>query len=474
MRLDGTEVLLVEDDPELREAIAETLALAGARVRSSPDGREALRVLAGATPDIVVTDVNMPGIDGHELLRRVRELKPQVQVLLVTAFGSVERSVQAMRDGAVDYLVKPFRPVQLLEAIARYAARPGTGEEEPVTASAASQELLALARQVAASDSTVLLCGESGSGKEVFARYIHRHSRRARGPFVAINCAAIPENMLEALLFGHEKGAFTGAYASMPGKFEQADGGTLLLDEISEMDPGLQAKLLRVLQEREVERLGARRPQPVDVRVIATTNRELRREVADGRFREDRYYRLSVFPLRCLPLRERPDDIVPLAERLARAHANRMHHRPVEFDTSALRALLGHPWPGNVRDLDNAVQRALILQPGATISAAHLRLEDAGAPAVRPSGAQPIMLAPVESHARLPLPEVLEMPSDGGLSGDLKLREFRVIVDTLRDVRGSKSGAAERLGISPRTLRYKLARLRESGLDVEGALIGAR
>ncbi len=469
LRIDGLDVLLVEDDAELREAIGDTMELAGARVTTASDGREALRVLVDSSPAVIVTDVNMPHVDGHELLRRVRELKPHVPVILVTAFGTIDRSVQAMREGAADYLVKPFRPVQLIEALLRFAPLGRTtGEQEPVAASPVTVELLGLARQVAASDSTVLLCGESGSGKEVMARYIHRHSRRRNGPFVAINCAAIPENMLEALLFGHEKGAFTGAYTSMPGKFEQAEGGTLLLDEISEMDAGLQAKLLRVLQEREVERLGGRKPTAIDVRVLATTNRDLRAEVAEGRFREDLYYRLSVFPLRCPALRERPEDIIPLAERLAATHAARMHHVPVQFDASALRAMLGHLWPGNVRELDNAVQRALILQSGSILAASHLRLEPQG-----PGISRIVLAASTPAPVAAPA-EPVAADADCGLSGDLRLHEFQIIVDTLRDTRGSRSGAAERLGISPRTLRYKLARMRDSGLDVEAALVAAR
>ena len=342
-RICGMRILLVEDDADLREAISDTLELAGTRVIAVAGGAQALQALATEGVDLVVSDVNMDGMDGHALLRRIREIHPQVPVVLITAFGSIERSVQAMRDGAADYLVKPFAPALLLDAVARYGAGNLLGEEDPVAVARGSVELLQLAQRVARTDSTVLLSGESGSGKEVLARYIHRHSLRAERAFVAINCAAIPENMLEALLFGHEKGAFTGAYASMPGKFEQAEGGTLLLDEISEMDASLQAKLLRVLQEREVERLGGRKPIAVDVRVIATSNRDLLGCVEDGIFREDLYYRLSVFPLHCLALRERPADIVPLAERLVRSHAAKMHHGAVYFDDSALRAILAHP-----------------------------------------------------------------------------------------------------------------------------------
>jgi len=459
-RVDSVRVLIVEDDEPLREALSDTLELAGAWVESAGSGEEALARLEASCFDIVVSDVNMAAMDGHQLLCRIRGHYPQVPVVLITAFGSVERSVQAMRDGAADYLVKPFSPGRLVETVARYGAGKIGDEADPVAVEDSSLELLQLARRVARADSTVLLCGESGTGKEVMARYIHRHSQRAAGPFVAINCAAIPENMLEALLFGHEKGAFTGAYTGMPGKFEQADGGTLLLDEVSEMDASLQAKLLRVLQEREVERLGGRRAISVDVRVIATTNRDLRGEVAAGRFREDLYYRLSVFPLECLPLRERPRDVLPLAERLGRAHAGKMQRGPVRFDASAVNAMLAHPWPGNVRELDNAVQRALILQPGQVISAAHLRLEPAMS-ARRPS-------VPAAEPTQAASEAITE--NAGALSDDLRIREFQIIVDALRDMRGSKSGAAERLGISPRTLRYKLARMRDSGLDVDAAL----
>jgi len=419
----------------------------------------------------VVSDVNMPGMDGHQLLAQIRSRYPQLPVLLMTAFGAVERAVDAIRQGAADYLVKPFEPRTLLELVARHALGKLTAGDRdgPVAVEPASVQLLELASRVAQSDSTVMITGESGTGKEVLARYIHQQSPRASGPFIAINCAAIPDNMLEATLFGHEKGAFTGAVTAQPGKFELADGGTILLDEISEMPLGLQAKLLRVLQEREVERVGARKPINLDIRVLATSNRDLAGEVAAGRFREDLYYRLSVFPLAWRPLRERPADILPLAERLLAKHVKKMNQAPVRLSESAAQSLVQHQWPGNVRELDNAIQRALILQQGGVIQAQDLCLHapigqsvQAAAPrlAVVPAVAPP-MAQPVESPSAV---------DAGALGEDLRRREFQVIIDTLRAERGRRKEAAERLGISPRTLRYKLAQMRDAGMDVEAYL----
>jgi len=318
-------VLLVEDDRALREALADTLLLAGHDYRAVGSAEDALAAVEQEAFSLVVSDVNMPGMDGHQLLALLRARQPQLPVLLMTAHGAVERAVDAMRQGAADYLVKPFEPKALIELVARHALGviPAGEADGPIAFEPASAQLLELAARVARSDSTVLISGESGTGKEVLARYIHQQSGRAQQPFIAINCAAIPDNMLEATLFGHEKGSFTGAIAAQAGKFEQADGGTILLDEISEMPLGLQAKLLRVLQEREVERVGARKPIQLDIRVVATTNRDLAGEVAAGRFREDLFYRLSVFPLAWRPLRERPADIIPLAERLLNNHVKK-------------------------------------------------------------------------------------------------------------------------------------------------------
>jgi two-component system response regulator FlrC len=324
---------------------------------------------------------------------------------------------------------------------------PGRNAVDPVAAAEVSRQLLSLARRVARSECTVLIAGESGVGKEVVAHYIHRHSARAAAPFVAVNCAAIPEQMLEAILFGWERGAFTGAHAAHPGKFEQAQGGTLLLDEITEMPQVLQAKLLRVLQEREVERLGGSQAIALDVRVIATTNRRLREEVSAGRFREDLYYRINVFPLPLVPLRNRSEDILPLAMRLLSGHCRQGAAIPA-LAAEAAQCLLLHPWPGNVRELENVMQRALVLCDGATIEAQHISFEV--------QGDEPQAL----------MPEATPLAVGADLAGKLIATEQQIIMDALRSDRGSRERVAQRLGISTRTLRYKLARMRDAGIDL--------
>ena len=335
----------------------------------------------------------------------------------------------------------------------RRTVRHQYGFDNIVGRSSAMRRVFDQVRMVSKWNTTVLLRGETGTGKELIANAIHYHSPRASGPYVRLNCASLPENLLESELFGHEKGAFTGALAAQPGKFELADGGTLLLDEISEMPLALQAKLLRVLQEREVERVGGRKPIPLDIRIIATSNRDLAAEVRAGRFREDLFYRLSVFPLAWPPLRERPADILPLAEALLQRHAAKMKRSGLRLSAAARASLLAHAWPGNVRELDNALQRALILCSGSVIEPADLCLEPG-----RP--------LPVAAPAALPAAVETE---EGGLGSDLRRHEFQMILDALRAERGRRKEAAERLGISPRTLRYKLAQMRDAGLDVETA-----
>jgi two-component system response regulator FlrC len=497
--LSPAKLLVVEDDPDLREALVDTLQLAEFDVEEADCAERALEILDGHRDiAMVISDVNMGQLSGHDLLHFVRCNYAHIPVLLITAYASISESVKAMREGAVDYLVKPFEPNVLIEAVKKFIGSGNVSHDEPVAFADSSRQLLQLASRVAQSDSTVLLVGESGTGKEVLARYIHNRSPRANQPFVAINCAAIPENMLEAMLFGHEKGAYTGAYSSAPGKFEQANGGTLLLDEISEMDLGLQAKLLRVLQEREVERLGGRKSIQLDVRVIATSNRDMREQVAAGRFREDLYFRLSVLPLQWAPLRDRREDILPLANKLLERHAVKQHRVGVRLSEEARAALYHYNWPGNVRELDNVMQRALILQPGNLIRATDLGLQAQAAFSAKPSLVErpaEIYAPPITDVYNRPMPvasrasddrwfdESLVIPAAlsgqrGGervesdlLGSDLRQREFEIIAETLRRERGSKKNTAERLGISPRTLRYKLARLREEGYDLE-ALAG--
>ncbi|HET8799747.1 MAG TPA: sigma-54 dependent transcriptional regulator [Marinobacter sp.] len=463
------QILIVEDDRDLREALVTTLELAKFRVREAADAREALACLAESPVDMVVSDVNMPGLSGHELLAEVHRLYPGLPMMLITAYGQISHAVSAMQAGAIDYLVKPFEPNVLVEAVTRVVggARRTSGDE-PVAEDAISKRMFQLATKVAGSDSTVMISGESGTGKEVLARYIHDQSPRAGQPFVAINCAAIPENMLEAMLFGHEKGAFTGAVASSPGKFEQANGGTILLDEISEMDIGLQSKLLRVLQEREVERVGGRKPIALDVRVVATTNRDLAEYVREGKFREDLYYRLTVFPMHWQPLRERPLDILPLATSLLKKHCRKMKLTGVAFAADARTALMSHRWPGNVRELDNAIQRALVLHQGNVIHAGDLCLElgitglsEASAPVLQAG-------AGADNHPEPP-PEPTTDDA-GSLGNDLRQQEFRIIIQMLKKERGRRNRAAEQLGISPRTLRYKLAQMRDAGIDLDAEL----
>jgi len=439
-------ILLVEDDATLREALAETLRLAEYEVVTASDGNAALNALHNGTFSAVVTDYQMKPMDGFALLTAIREFRPHLPVLLITAHGTIEHAVRCMLEGASDYLVKPFAAPALVERLGQLIPEPSSSTHDLVIADPASVELVTLASRVAESETTVLISGESGTGKEVLARLLHRLSPRADGPFVAVNCAAIPENMLEALLFGHEKGAFTGAHESRPGKFEQAQGGTLLLDEISEMDIGLQAKLLRVLQEKEVDRIGGRAPIRLNVRVLATTNCDLRERVTAGRFREDLFYRLSVFPLTTPPLRERPADIVPLARHFLQKAAGGARPAPALAD-DAIDALNSHPWPGNVRELQNLLQRAVILCGGNVIRARDLRFE-------RPVNA--LLTAAAAAPATVDEPLLQE---------NLHAVEGHLIVDALLRA-GSRQRAAELLGVSPRTLRYKIARLRSAGIPI--------
>ena len=437
-------VLIVEDDDALREALVDTLELVGYKTCPVADGQNALHAMEQFSIDIVVSDIQMSKMDGIQLLDKLRQTYPDVPVVLMTAYGTIQQAVQAIQQGALDYLVKPFEPEVLVTKLSQYLTSSPAAGDDMVAGDAKTQEVMQLAKKVANSDATVMITGESGTGKEVLVRYMHQNSNRKDKPFVAINCAAIPDNMLEAILFGYQKGAFTGAYKSCPGKFEQAQGGTLLLDEISEMSLGLQAKLLRVLQEREVERLGDQKTIPLDVRVMATSNRNMPEEVRQNRFREDLYYRLNVFCIEMPALRKRVDDIVPLAEFLLARSVKDTQTSIPKLGEDAIDKLRSYSWPGNVRELDNVMQRAYILQNNGLISAENLQFETLHIDAAK------------ESDERNNEAE--------SLGNDLKAHERNMIIEALEQTAGSRKGAAEKLGISPRTLRYKLARMREEGI----------
>lgn len=437
-------VLVVEDDAALGEALTDILEINGYAVSLADSAEAALERLRRGVPGLLLSDVQMPGQDGHALLRTVKQAYPLLPVVLMTAYGQIEKAVQAMREGAADYLPKPFEPERLLATVARHYVQPQSAQDATIVAEdPASRVVLELAQRVAASEATVLLTGESGVGKEVYARFIHRCSARSAGPFVAVNCAAIPDNLLEATLFGHEKGAFTGATSAQPGKFEQAAGGVILLDELAELPLSLQAKLLRALQEREVDRVGGRTPVSLDVRVLAATNRNLAELVAQGRFREDLYYRLNVFPLEIPPLRMRKADIPPLTQRFVEQYGHSLGRPGMRLSPNALAALTGYEWPGNIRELSNVLQRAMILAPGPVIEVEHLMLPG-------------------------PVAGVRAVTAAGSTIKDL---ERDTILGTLNRCGGSRRKTAEALGMSERTLRYKLQRYRENGdMDGDGLL----
>ncbi len=477
-----SKILIVDDDNELREAIVDTLMLTGYECQEASGGAQALQILSKSRIDMVISDIQMDGMDGHTLLNTIHEKYPQLPVLLMTAYANINGAVRAMRDGAIDYLAKPFAPEVLLNQVSRYVPVKKVQKGEPVWKDPSTGELLQLAAKVAQSDATVMITGPSGSGKEILSRYVHDKSNRASGPFVAINCAAIPDTMLEATLFGYEKGAFTGAVQACPGKFEQAQGGTILLDEITEMDLSLQAKLLRVLQEKEVERLGSRKTISLDVRVIATSNRDLKQAVAEKKFREDLYYRLNVFPLHWRPLCKRPLDIVPIAEFLLKKHAAEEHLPLSEFTVKARERLMSYSWPGNVRELDNVVQRALILAVNGRVDDSAIILDEAGLAdsfdeSFVPESTPEVSLRDEQQATTDSFSSALSGSADDAvrnqkipqdLGGELKQQEYQIILDALIEYRGNRQEVSDKLGISPRTLRYKIARMRELGMIIPG------
>ena len=463
------DLLIVEDKSSLRTVLRKTLEAADYTVEEAADGEQALSLLARRRYLAVLCDLKLPGADGFGVLQAALEADPAVPVILMTAYGTIEDAVRAMKEGAYDFLAKPVDTDHLLLLVERslaqrrlfvenlvlreqYAER--VGLPRILGDSAAIREASEQLQKVAGTDATVLLLGESGTGKELFARAIHQLSPRSGGPFVALNCAAIPENLLENELFGHEKGAYTGADRQRLGKLEMASGGTLFLDEIGEMPPGMQGKILRVLQERTFERVGGNVTLEAEVRLVAATNRDLEGAIGRGEFREDLYFRLSVFPLTVPPLRHRRDDIPLLARYFLERYAREMHRRVRELHPDSLARLQDYAWPGNVRELQNCIERAVILCDGDLLQPEHLHLRK-----------------PAASEALT----VEEIASQGGSLAGVAARaaseaeRFR-IRHALREAGGNKARAAKLLEVSTRTLS---SRLRELGLEDEGVGQGA-
>ena len=486
-------VLIVDDDPGMRDGMALSLKRSGFVCEQARSGEDALRMTRPGAYDAVVTDLRMTGMDGLQLTARLKALDPALPVLLITAFGSLETAREAMRLGAFDYLTKPFSPEELVGAVRKAvhsedrlrAEEPGDAPviltQDPVLA-----ETLAMARRAADSRATILIQAESGTGKELIAKLIHAASPRRKGSFVAINCAAIPENLLESELFGYEKGAFTGAVGAKQGRFEQADGGTLVLDEIGELPLALQGKLLRAIQERVIDRLGGTRPIAVDVRLIALTNRDLATEVKEGRFREDLYYRLNVIPLRLPPLRERAGDLRLLAAHFAERCARENDRPTPRISDAFFQALEFHGWPGNIRELENAIQRCVVLNNGAPLRARDLGwlLAPEALEGLADDSAQDP--APTNLPEALPMPEPLATHSSVRL-GDpqkplvgvplgtmvalplgLSLPELERfwLLSTLSALDGNRTHCAQQLDIALRTVRNKINEYRADGFDI--------
>ena len=445
--MQGESILVIDDEESMRLALSEALSRSGHLVDCVPNGYDALKKVQAASFKLVITDVRMPKMDGLEVLEEIKKVSPQTPVIMITAYGTIHNAVEAMKKGAADYILKPFS-FEALDAVVKRALVNGRQKEVPdsgnqkqreiVTKAPQMLKLINLSKSIALSKSTVLIQGESGTGKELLARYIHQHSEQKERLFVAVNCAAIPENLLESELFGYEKGAFTGAVSRRLGKFELANESTILLDEVGEMGSQLQAKLLRVLQEFEIDRVGGKEPIPINVRVIATTNVDLKQAVEEKKFREDLFYRLNVIPLKIPPLRERKVDITMLVEHFVEKHSVRCKKAAPRVSPEVLTLLQNYEWRGNVRELENVLERTVILHWGEDLLPEHLVLE--------------------------------EMREDREVKGSLakesssvKEMEKKLILRTLDELEGNRTHAAKALGISIRTLRNKLSEYKGQG-----------
>ena len=448
-------ILVVDDEPSMRMALSESLISCGYKVEISGDGEDALKKFQNGEFDVVITDIRMPKVSGMEVLRDIKKISPEIPVIVITAYGTVNTAVEAMKEGASDFVMKPFslehlelivknivsKSDQIKDTSKHESQKDLTLERKIITRDEATLSLLELVKSVSKSKSSILIQGESGTGKELLARYIHRHSGRAGMPFIAVNCAAIPHNLLESEMFGYERGAFTGASFTKLGKFELANGGTLLLDEISEMDIQLQAKLLRVIQESEVDRLGGKSPVSLDVRIIATTNTNLKKCVVEKKFREDLYYRLNVIPVKIPPLRERKADIIVLGEHFLEKYSRLNGIDKPGVSQEVIDILESHDWPGNVRELENAIERSVLICRGGLIRHEHLYLERDG------NGIEILENNTATTAVLKPVPSV-------GIT--LRENEKRLIFEALEKVGGNKTKASEILGVSVRTIRNKL------------------
>ena len=457
MNSDGKSILILDDEEMIRELLNETFEKKGYDVETAVNGKETLKKLEAKPYDLLITDLRLPDISGMQILTRVKKKNPELGVIMITAYGSIKNAVKAMKKGAFDYITKPFDLDEMEVVVDKFFEFQGLIDENQylrseldrkfrfeniVGTSEPMERVFESIRMVSKSRATVMIQGASGTGKELVARAIHYNSTRKQGPFITTNCAALPEGVVESELFGHEKGAFTGAYKTTKGRFEMADGGTLLLDEVSEISIGLQAKLLRVLQEREIERVGGGKPIPVDVRIIATTNRDLQKEVEEKRFREDLFYRLNVVPIRLPLITERRDDIPLLVQFFVKKFSRENGVPEKQISENAMKILARQEWPGNVREIENCVERAVVMSGKDTdvLEAGHFFLNDQPSP-----------------------DELFRLPS-----GKMTLREVEknLIIRTLQEQNDNRTRTADLLGISVRTLRNKLNEYRKDGVNV--------